>query len=348
MNVASPQMRPLAFRWHDKLDDFVTQLAWSPEGTRLAASSVSGQVVICDAPAGHVIHRLEKAHEDGCDAVAWRPDGTAFATAGRDGQWRLWDAATGRLLVEHDTGALWPEHLAWSPTPIGARGPLLLLGAGNKVTLWNAQGEPAETQITFPRAVTDVTWLQHREGLAVACSTGVSFRSASTLEEQTLFAARDPILKMAVSPSGRWLMTGNQDCTVHVWNTENGQEMHMRGYAAKVRQLAWHRGSRWLAAGGGDAISVWDCSGRGPEGRMPTVLEWHPDFISALVYQPGGDWLASGARDGSIAIWAPTQRQSLISGGKISSGVTQLAWSPDNRLLAAAGEDGEIQLLALD
>ena len=52
---------------------------------------------------------------------------------------------------------------------------------------------------------------------------------------------------MAFSPSGKWLMTGNQDCSIHVWNTDNGGEMHMRGYAAKVRQLAWHRGSRWLA-----------------------------------------------------------------------------------------------------
>jgi WD40 repeat protein len=75
------------------------------------------------------------------------------------------------------------------------------------------------------------------------------------------------------------------------------------------------------------------------------ILEWHPEPVSALHYQPAGDWLASGARDGSIAIWSPTQRQNQISRAKIESGVTRVAWSPDGKRLAAAGESGEVQLM---
>jgi WD40 repeat protein len=167
-------------------------------------------------------------------------------------------------------------------------------------------------------------------------------------KDERVFKSRDPILNMAFSPSGKWLMTGNQDCSVHVWNTDNGGEMHMRGFASKVRQLSWHRGSRWLATGGGNSIAVWDCSGKGPEGRTPLLLEWHPDQISALHYQPEGDWLASGDREGSIAVWSPTQRQNQISRAKISSGVTRVAWSPDGKWLAATGEGGEVQVLAVD
>jgi len=196
--------------------------------------------------------------------------------------------------------------------------------------------------------VAEVAWIIGGSTLAVAFSTGVSVRAPLTGEEEQIFDSRDPILNMAFSPNGKWLMTGNQDCSVHVWNTDSGSEMHMRGYAAKVRQLAWHRGSRWLAAGGGPGVSVWDCSGRGPEGRTPTVLESHTDQVSALHYQPEGDWLASGARDGSIAVWSPTQRQNLISRAKISSGVTRVAWSPNGKLLVATGEDGEVQVLAVE
>jgi WD40 repeat protein len=345
---ASPKLRPVAFKWHGKLGDFVTSAAWSPDGAQLAAGSVSGQVAIYDAAQGKPIHLLEEAHADGCDALAWRPDGKALATAGRDGKWKLWDAASGKVLVEHEAGALWAEHLAWSPKPIGELGHLLALGAGNKVTLWNEKGESTGISIPLGRNVAEIAWILGGGTLAIATSTGVTLRDPLTGDEERAFASRDPILNMAFSPSGKWLMTGNQDCSVHVWNTDNSGEMHMRGYAAKVRQLAWHRGSRWLAAGGGPAVSVWDCSGRGPEGRTPMILEWHNDAVSALHYQPAGDWLASGARDGGIAVWSPTQRQNMITAGKISSGVTRVAWSPDGSLLAATGEEGEVQVLAVE
>jgi len=340
-------LRPINFLWHDKLDDFNTSLAWSPDGTRLAVGSVSGQVAIYDAAAGKALHLLKQAHEDGCDAVAWRPDGAALATAGRDGKWKLWDAATGKVLAEHDAGAMWAEHLAWSARPIGERGHLLAVGAGRQVTLWNEQGAPSGEPLKLQKTITDLAWIIGGSTLALATSTEVIVHDPADGEER-VFQARDPILAMAFSPSGRWLMTGNQDATIHVWDTDGDGQMHMRGFPAKVRQLAWHRGSRWLATGGGPGIAVWDCSGRGPEGRMPLQLEWHTEPVSALAYQPAGDWLASGARDGSLAVWSPTQRQNQVARAKISSGVTRVAWSPDCKRLAAAGEEGEVQVLAVE
>jgi WD40 repeat protein len=340
--------RPLAFVWHAKLDDFITAIGWSPDGKLLAAASVSGQLGIYDTAKGQALHLLEKAHADGGDAVEWRPDGHALATAGRDGKWRLWDPVEGKQLVEHDAGAPWPEHLAWSPAPLGDSGHRLALGAGNRVSLWSEAGEPAGNPIVFPRTVAQVAWVFGGKKLAVATSAGISLLDPLAGAEERAFPAREAVLNMAFSPSGKWLMTGNQDCSVHVWNTAANTEAHMRGYAAKVRQLAWHRGGRWLAASGGPTVSVWDCSGAGPMGRTPTLLEMHTDLVSALHYQPQGDWLASGSRDGGVAIWTPTQRNALITAGKLSSGVTQVAWSPDGKQLAATGEAGEIQVLAVE
>src|SRR5471032_2011277 len=134
---APSTFRPIAFVWNGKLEDFNTSLAWSPDGKRLAAGSVSGQVAIYDAAEGKAIHLVEQAHADGCDAIAWRPDGNALATAGRDGTWKLRDSTDAKVLIEHKAGALWAEHLAWSAKPIGELGHLLALGAGSKATLWN-------------------------------------------------------------------------------------------------------------------------------------------------------------------------------------------------------------------
>ncbi len=291
-------LRPINFVWHGKLDDFNTSLTWSPDGTRLAAGSVSGQVAIYDAAAGKAQHLLEKAHEDGCDAVAWRPDGAALATAGRDGKWKLWDAAEGKVLVEHEAGAMWAEHLAWSAKPIGERGHLLAVGAGRQVSLWNEQGAVSGEALKPQKTVADLAWIMGGTTLAIATSSEVIVHDPADGDER-VFKSRDPILAMAFSPSGKWLMTGNQDASVHVWNTDAGGEMHMRGFPSKVRQLAWHRGNRWLATGGGPSIAVWDCSGRGPEGRTPDA---------AGVARRAGDRAALPAR-GRLARLRRARRQ---------------------------------------
>src|SRR5277367_1883071 len=171
--TTSSNLRPINFVWHGKLDDFNTSLAWSPEGDRLAAASVSGQVAIYDASEGKALHLFEQAHIDGCDALAWRPDGKALATAGRDGKWKLWDATDGKIIAEHEAGALWAEHLAWSAKPIGDHGHLLALGAGNKVTLWNEAGEAVGEPMKVAKTISEIAWIMGGETLAIATSNEV-------------------------------------------------------------------------------------------------------------------------------------------------------------------------------
>jgi WD40 repeat protein len=123
----------------------------------------------------------------------------------------------------------------------------------------------------------------------------------------------------------------------------------MAGYPAKAREFAWHKGGRWFATNGVfDCVLVWDCAGRGPEGRQPAMLKWHTGNVSALQYQPGGDLLASGDKDGGVSIWNPALRNPQIAGAKIPSGVSCLAWSPDQEFLAINGEEGDVQVISLD
>jgi len=53
------------------------------------------------------------------------------------------------------------------------------------------------------------------------------------------------------SPDGKWLVSGNQDPSVHLWIPEQDIELQMSGYETKVKHLAFDHTSRWLATGGG-------------------------------------------------------------------------------------------------
>src|SRR5262249_49604594 len=91
----------------------VRWLAWSPDGSTLAAVGNDGTVHVWETGAGRQLHVL-RAHNTPVVAVAFGSDGTRVATWGQDGTIKLWDAGTGRLAVRvtHAGGV---RSGAWSP-----------------------------------------------------------------------------------------------------------------------------------------------------------------------------------------------------------------------------------------
>ena len=73
----------------------ILTLSWSPDGTRLAVGSKSGDVPVWDPATGRLL--VTVGDTKGIDYLPWSPDGKVLVRSGGRGV-EIWEVATGKLL----------------------------------------------------------------------------------------------------------------------------------------------------------------------------------------------------------------------------------------------------------
>ena len=89
------------------LEDYIIDLAWSPDGEKLAVVTVEGAVFLFENYGDTANYKLIGQHTGGGNSVSWRSDGVEFATAGHDGQAKVWDGISGQEIISLSVGESW-------------------------------------------------------------------------------------------------------------------------------------------------------------------------------------------------------------------------------------------------
>ncbi len=332
---AQPRMEA---RWRHSVGDHVIALAWSPDGSVVAAAAVSGPITLFDMTNGAVRHTLP-GHAFGTAALSWRPKEPFLASAGQDGQVRVWNTTDGTVAHELAGGAAWVEHVAWSP-----KGDFLATAAGKKVKLWGSDGAPVRDYPPFASTVSGIAWSARGKEFVASGYGKVNFYRPDGADAVNAFEWKGSILGLAWSPDGKMLAAGGQDATVHFWYVKTGDDLQMSGYPTKVTAVSWDATSRYLATNGGEAAVVWDCSGDGPAGSKPMMFERHKHLVAALKFQHRGPLLASGCGGGILAVWYPGGAKKIQAEADFGEGVSAVAWSPGDGRLLVGGDQGGVGL----
>ena len=152
----------------------VTDVAFSPDGTRLATASEDATAKIWDVAPGKEL--LAFTYNNGYGRLALSPDGTRVATAGPDRAASVWDATTGQEL-------------------------LTMTGQG----LMESQGFRVGRRSSAPMAA---TWLQPELD-----GTAQIWDIATGQLLVTVSGNKDAIMGVAFSPDGKRLATASLDGT---------------------------------------------------------------------------------------------------------------------------------------
>jgi eukaryotic-like serine/threonine-protein kinase len=316
----------------------VFEVAWSPDGKRLASASSDNTVRIWDVAVGREIRRFT-GHFCEINRVAWSPDGQQVASANGDGTVSIWNVDTG---VESFTfrGHTAEVHaVAWSPD--GSR----MASGGDDMTvqIWNARtGSVQHILRGHTSGVRHISWSPNSAKFAVASGDNVEIWNAATDTQLRVLQGHVNLVNcVAWSPDGTRIASASNDRTAKIWDAATGSELSTyRGHNIGVTFIAWSPNSTELATSSDDqTIKIWPANG----GPALNTFRGHTQGVYSVAWSPDGARLASSGQDSAIKLWRVDDREvPVLAGDPVT--VNVIAWSPDGRRLASGGTDNVIRV----
>ena len=271
--------------------------------------------------------------------VSLSADGQVVLVCG-EGQAQLWDGTTGHLLrALNDAGKTLTPGVF---TPDGAS---VLIGDGRgTITRWDVQ----------PRPLLPQTPAQEYGAAALAFAPdGKTFFTAGEMQLSRWNSTTGELVRnfgeslsgygmgLALTPDGKYLITGGLDNTATMLELATGQFVRrFNGPAGPTMQwcsndLALSPDGRYLLTGGWDGIArLWDT--QGPNTQVSTPLRefrGHSAHICATAFAPDGKTVLTGSLDGTARLWDAATGQEIRQFKVQGSGVNTVAYTPDGQAI---------------
>ena len=327
-----------SFRGHE-----VTSVAFSPDGTQLAASTWFQAVELWDLATQTAVMTFWATREEEHFrleplSAAFSPDGVLLAAGFPDRTVRLWDVGT----REH-VGTLTGHRRTVRSVAFAPDGGTLASGSSDgEIRLWDTR--TGETSV-------EIEWAHNGPVASVAFAPdGMTLWSGSLDRTSKLWdvptgtllkthAANHTVTSVSLSPDGGILSSGSSgDGRLVMWDTRTGGASPLPGIGhADVGQVAVSPDGKVIATGSLDGrVRLWDAR----TGQKTKLLGFEIS-IRALTFSPDGTILAAGSWD-QINLWNVETGSKIASFSRSTSGIFSLIFSPDGRKLAAGDLNGVI------
>ncbi|MFN0124399.1 MAG: protein kinase domain-containing protein, partial [Blastocatellia bacterium] len=311
----------------------------------------TGTVAIWDYDRGHQIRQITTSLIP--VALACSPDGTMIATGDVEQTVRVFSARNGQSLstIRSYTGPI--SALAFTPDSKG-----LFTGSEDRTLKLNSIQEQTDARLIARNNVRFNNVAFTRDGRQLITTdagqvirmhdltTGQQAQKLDGYQNRPA-ADNEPLVmvKVAVSPDGKYFATAGGDGTVRTWDEKNDRPLQvLRGHTGALYAIAISPDGRYIASGGTDRTAkVWEAV----SGRLLHTLRGHTGNISGAAFSPQGRFLATSSPDRTIRLWDYVNGIELGTVRAYTNAIRNLAISPEGKWLAIGGDDRYIAVLDL-
>ncbi|MBV8882271.1 MAG: WD40 repeat domain-containing protein [Planctomycetaceae bacterium] len=279
----------------------VMKVAFSPDGSLLAAGGSASVITVWDVASREVLHTLSGSGHEG--ALDFNPDGKLLCSGSSDATVRLWSMDKGSLVATFDAAPPkiplgYVYAVAFSPD-----GSLIASGGAKDsiIRLWN------------------VVQARHERPIGTYGST---------------------IFCLGFSRDGAFLFAGSEDGKLRAINLGSGLSVFdTPAHAGGVRTLAVGPDGKTLLTGGVDKVArLWEFGDNKLIERR--TFRGHTDMILGAAFLDGGKFVATASPDGTVRSWDTTLGTAAKTLWRGKGGARSVACGPRGRLAVGLWTNG--------
>jgi serine/threonine protein kinase/WD40 repeat protein/tetratricopeptide (TPR) repeat protein len=277
--------------------------------------------------------------------TGWYKDLAFSATLDRYARLDQRGAVTIRRTSDHAELAQVPANKANSALRISADGGFLAVTQEPPapIIVWDIRGKDPSPVIDVPVAVTAVAFAPDNQRVAVGCTDGsIGVYDLRGGERHCYFRSGAPLQyqQLAFHPTRPWLAVGS-GTSVFIRQLPTGEVLTELRHLTRPGSLCWHPDGKVLAVACDDRkIYLWDIENP----HSSAILEGHRNLGIHFTFNHRGDLLVSNDWNSILRLWDLRTGRQIFSTPALTP---RLAFSPDDRLLAAQIEGNKMRLLRL-
>lgn len=341
-------------------DSAIRTLALSADGQWLATGTAGGKVWLYQwgGENGFSEPLILREETNAVNIVTFSPDSTWLAVANESGTVGLWKRTTAgweKLDISGHKGDV--TALAFSPSSHY----LATGGHDANILFWSlVDGKLAEEPVRLQRHTSHINALSFSpDGRSlVSSSWGTAIRVWSV--EEIVKSSPEKQLKevfllmghtygvntIAFSPDGKYLLSGSEDQTIRLWDTNDYARtpLVLYGHDSSVVSLQFSSKSQWWVSTGWKDSSprIWQIAAPVLE---PRTFYGPMGVVERIAFSPDGNSLAATRIwERSALIWNLRDQTKPPIDLPHPAGVRDVSFSPDGRWIATTCEDGYVRL----
>jgi WD40 repeat protein len=284
-------------------------LSFSPNSASVLLGTLGGKILLLSFPEGKALNEWP-AQKNSVKEIIVSPDGNWALSMDNKIIQKL-DFATGTFTATGQYGG--------SALAINSNGQWALTGGDRLIRRWDcATGSdiavwkvPTESEFLYL-----VVWPDNHNDLI--CEVNA----------------------LAVSPDGRWALSGSTDPTIYRWDCETGQcTAKWKGHTKRILNLVISQNGSLAISGSDDnTIKRWDCV----TGQCVETWQARPYSLKYLASSPDSRWMVSGGYK-QLSRWDCGTFQAVSSSHVHSNKVTTLAINLDGLWALTGSSDATIK-----